>query len=230
MLTKPIPAWILGGGAFLAACAGCINAVGFLSMQHQAITHLTGTVSLLGVNLALGEWSQVIHTGEVFLAFFAGCVISGLIIRQRALQIGAPYGIALLLESCLLVTAAWLFTRGNASGCHIAALACGLQNAMASTYSGAVIRTTHVTGMITDLGISVGQLIRRESFDRRRTGLYSVLLVGFFGGGVGGAAGFLVAGYRVLYFPAAFTAAAGIAYFIVTHSARSDVRVATARD
>lgn len=220
MLTKPIPAWILGGGAFLACCAGCINAVGFLSMQHQAITHVTGTVSMLGVDLALGDWPQVIHTGEVFLAFFAGCVLSGLIIRNSVLRRDAPYGMALVLESLLLVLAAWLFNRGSATGCHVAALACGLQNAMASTYSGAVIRTTHVTGMITDLGIAVGQVVRRESFDRRRAGLYSLLLSGFFIGGVSGAAGFQHIGYNVLFFPAILTGIAGISYFFTQRPAQ----------
>jgi uncharacterized membrane protein YoaK (UPF0700 family) len=44
-------------------------------------------------------------------------------------------------------------------------MACGLQNAMATGYSGAVIRTTHVTGIVTALGIAVGLAARRERVD-----------------------------------------------------------------
>lgn len=218
MLTKPIPLWILGGAALLASCAGCINAVGFLSAQHQAITHVTGTVSMLGVHLASGDGAQAIHTAAAFVSFFTGCVISGLIIKHSALRSGYPYGTALVLESALLVMAACLFNRGAAAGTYVAAMACGLQNAMATTYSGAVIRTTHVTGIVTDLGIAIGQFARREPVDRRRVGLYLVLLSGFFLGGIAGAAGFLILKYNVLFFPAAITACAGIGYFIATHT------------
>ena len=219
MLTKPIPPWILGGGALLASCAGCINAVGFLSAQHQAITHVTGTVSMLGVHLAAGEGSETLHTAAVFISFFAGCVVSGLIIKHAALRSGYPYGTALVLESALLIAAACLFNRGVGAGTYVAAMACGLQNAMATTYSGAVIRTTHVTGIVTDLGIAIGQIVRREPIDRRRIGLYLVLLAGFFVGGIAGAAGFMILKYNVLFFPAAFTACAGIGYFVSTRHA-----------
>jgi len=225
VLTKPIPPWILGGGMLLASCAGCINAVGFLSIQHQAITHVTGTVSMLGVHLASGEGTLAFHAAAVFASFFTGCVVSGLIIRHSALRSGYPYGAALALESALLVAAACLFNRGAAGATYVAAMACGLQNAMATTYSGAVIRTTHVTGIVTDLGIAVGQVVRRETIDRRRIGLYLVLLAGFFLGGVGGTAGFLRWQYNVLFFPAAFAALAGAGYFIFTHTARQPAGV-----
>jgi uncharacterized membrane protein YoaK (UPF0700 family) len=173
---------------------------------------------MLGVHLASGESAQAIHTAAVFVSFFAGCVISGLIIKHSALRSGYPYGSALVLESALLVAAACLFNRGAAAGTYFAAMACGLQNAMATTYSGAVIRTTHVTGIVTDLGIAVGQVVRREQVDRRRFGLYLVLLAGFFIGGIAGSAGFLILKYNVLFFPAAFTGCAGIGYFISTHT------------
>jgi uncharacterized membrane protein YoaK (UPF0700 family) len=107
MLTKPIPAWILGGGAMLAASAGCINVVGFLGAQHQAISHLTGTVSMFSMEIAQSNWALTAHAGAVFGAFFIGCILSGLIIRHPALQSGPPYGAALTLESLLLATAVY---------------------------------------------------------------------------------------------------------------------------
>ena len=216
MLTKPIPVWILGGGALLAASAGCINVVGFLSVQHQAISHLTGTVSMLGLELAQANWPMAMHATVVLAAFFIGCVFSGLIIRHKELKSGYPYGTALALESSLLVAATYFLRHEIVLGSYLAAMACGLQNAMATTYSGAVIRTTHVTGIVTDLGIALGQLARRESIDRRRMGLYLVLLSSFFLGGVGGAVGFQFLGYNILLFPAAFTGLAGARYFLVT--------------
>ena len=93
-------------------------------------------------------------------------------------------------------------------------MTCGLQNGMATTYSGAVIRTTQVTGIVTDLGIAVGQMARREQIDRRRMGLHLVLFVAFFLGGVGGMIGFHFMSYDVFLVPAGFTGVAGVSYFL----------------
>jgi uncharacterized membrane protein YoaK (UPF0700 family) len=216
MLTKPIPRWILGGGALLAACAGCINVVGLLSAQHQTISHLTGTTSLLGLEIMQANWTMTGHVAAVFGSFFAGCVGSGLIIRHKELRSGYPYGIALMFECGLLVTACYLLRHESMDGAYFAAMACGLQNGMATTYSGAVIRTTHVTGIVTDLGIALGQLARREQIDRRRMGLYLILFGAFFLGASGGTAGFRFFGYDVLLIPAFFTGAAGVSYFLFT--------------
>ena len=47
--------WVWIGAAALACVAGMVNVVGFLGFEHQAITHLTGTTSLLGAALVSGD-------------------------------------------------------------------------------------------------------------------------------------------------------------------------------
>jgi uncharacterized membrane protein YoaK (UPF0700 family) len=69
-----------------------------------------------------------------------------------------------------------------------AALACGIQNAMASSYCGLVLRTTHVTGIVTDIGILIGHWLRHRREEPWRLLFLSCLLGGFALGGVGGAA------------------------------------------
>jgi uncharacterized membrane protein YoaK (UPF0700 family) len=67
----------------------------------------------------------------------------------------------------------------------------GLQNAVITKISDAEIRTTHVTGMITDIGIQMGKLFyfnRRAGeepvrADRRYLGLLALLVTLFFAGG-----------------------------------------------
>ena len=66
------------------------------------------------------------------------------------------YGVA-LVGNALLLGAAVAMSRPLASGC-LAAAACGLQNAMCTSHFGAVVRTTHVTGTLTDLGSTLGRL------------------------------------------------------------------------
>jgi uncharacterized membrane protein YoaK (UPF0700 family) len=129
----------------LAFIAGVVNVVGLLGFEHQAITHLTGNTSLLAEAMATLNTAAALHFGALIAAFVAGCAASGFIIQDSRLKLGRRYGLALLLVSVLLFSSVPLFQHGSAYGMYAAACACGLQNAMASTYSGAVVRTTHVS-------------------------------------------------------------------------------------
>jgi len=206
------PAWIYLGGFALALIAGVINAVGLLGAFHQSLSHLTGTITVLGAELARGAYPVALHALAILCAFFAGCVLSGVVIAQGQLRLGRRYGVALSLESAALFGAVLLLRRGSITGEYLAALACGLQNAMATTYSGAAMRTTHMTGMVTDLGIACGHLLRGVPVDWFRFRLYGVLLLGFFIGGVIGAVGYGRFGYDTLLVPAALSGITGLAY------------------
>jgi uncharacterized membrane protein YoaK (UPF0700 family) len=127
----------------------------------------------------------------------------------------------LLVESALLVIAVPLLSRQMILGDYLASCACGLQNGMVSTYSGAVLRTTHVTGIFTDLGIFIGQIIRGIPVDRRRIFLGILLILSFFGGGVAGSIAFHSFSYGALYLPAALTGVVGFAYTLYRHLHRS---------
>jgi uncharacterized membrane protein YoaK (UPF0700 family) len=183
---------------------------------------MSGPVTSLGNELADGAMSPAWDIFIVVASFFAGCTLSSLIIGQGFLQLGRGYGFVLLIESAALLASWWLFLRECYGAECLAAFACGLQNAMVSSYSGAVVRTTHVTGIITDLGIAFGQLLRRQAVDGRRAGLYSILLAGFFVGGVCGSLGFYRMGYNALLMPAALTAAGGLSYFLISRKIASE--------
>jgi uncharacterized membrane protein YoaK (UPF0700 family) len=116
--------------------------------------------------------------------FFLGAALSGVVIRDSALRSSRRYGVALIFESVLLFGALISFRSADIVGEYFAAAACGLQNALASSYSGATLRTTHMTGIITDLGSTIGQAVYRQPVDWFRFRLYLVLLTGFASGGV----------------------------------------------
>lgn len=220
MLTKPIPVWILIGGLLLTCCAGCINAVGFLGVHHQALSHMSGTGTILSTELVLQQYEAARHALLILGFFLLGCVLSGVIIRQSTLRVGRRYGVALTCESALLLGATYFLRHGsNASDC-MAAMACGLQNAMATSYSGAVIRTTHITGLITDLGIALGLALRGEQMDLRRIGLFLLLVSGFILGGFLGGLGYVHFGADTLLFPAAVTGVTGIGYTVYKYYER----------
>ena len=211
MISK-LPPWVWGGTWALAFIAGIVNVVGLLGFEHQAITHLTGNTSLLAAALATFNLSAMLHFASLIGSFIAGAVISGFIIQDTALQLGRRYGVALLLVSALLFTSVPLLEYGSAYGMYTAACAMGLQNAMVSTYSGAVVRTTHVSGMLTDLGIFLGHALRGLPVDTRRLRLCFLVISGFLCGGVAGTFAFQAFAYSALIFPASLTAAAAIFY------------------
>ncbi|MEI6862712.1 MAG: YoaK family protein [Verrucomicrobiota bacterium] len=211
-MISQLPRWIWAGAWALAFVAGMVNVVGLLGFEHQAITHLTGTTSLLAAALGTGDLAAVLHLTAMIGSFLAGTVLSGLIIQDSVLQLGRRYGVALGLEVLLLCGAVPLLNRQNVWGMYCAACACGLQNAMVSTYSGAVVRTTHLSGMFTDLGIFLGHALRGLPVDVRRLRLCLLIISGFLCGGIAGAVTFHRLGYPALFIPGGLVAAAALAY------------------
>ena len=185
-----LPPWVEVGAFTLALMAGMVNAVGLLGFSHQAVSHLTGTSTLLGAGLTRLPLAELMHLLLVLLSFVAGAAFSGLFIGSSALQPGRRYGAALLVEAGLLVLAMLALQASSLSGHYLASAACGLQNAMVTTYSGAIIRTTHVSGIFTDLGVMLGARLRGVPLDRRKAVLFLLLIGGFILGGTLGALGF----------------------------------------
>ena len=92
------------------------------------------------------------------LSFLIGAYACGLLIDKNQVHFlgKAFYGLALVLNSSLLVSAA--FISGRLLPVCLVAVACGLQNAMCTSHFGAIIRTTHVTGTVTDIGSTLGRI------------------------------------------------------------------------
>ena len=213
-MTVHLPRWVWVGAISLACVGGMVNVVGYLGFEHQAVSHLTGTTSLLGAALAQGDWRAVAHLWGVLIAFCLGAMLSGLIVQDSTLRLGRRYGVALALEALLLVAAVPLFERGVIWGALLAAMACGLQNALATTFSGAIVRTTHLSGMFTDLGIGLGHLLRGMPLPMRRLLLSGMIISGFLAGGVIGAWLFSLFQYRALLAPALLTGSTGLGYVL----------------
>ncbi len=181
-----LPKWVEYGAFLLALLAGVVNAIGLLGFQHQAVSHISGTVTLLGTSIEAFD-QQTFHLFMVLLSFLLGATLSGLFIESTALRLGRRYGVALCIESAMLFIAYLMLKEDHITGQYFASAACGLQNAMITTFSGAVVRTTHMTGIITDLGIMIGARLRGERFDYRKAKLFLFIFTGFLLGGVTGA-------------------------------------------
>lgn len=211
---RKLPAWVEVGSFWLSGIAGAVNAIGLLGFRHQAVSHLTGVSTLLGASLADAQPGESLHLLLIMLSFVAGAAFSGALIGDATLKLGHRYGVALVIESALLLLAMFTLMRGIAIGQLLASAACGLQNGMVTTYSGAAVRTTHVSGLFTDLGTMLGNRLRGQPLDRRKALLFLLLISGFVLGGSVGTAGFHHWQFRALLLPAAAALLLACVYWI----------------
>lgn len=198
-------------GWLLAFVAGAINAGGFLAVR-QYTSHVTGLVSSVADHLVLGEGELVAAALAAVLAFLLGAMCCAVMVNfARRRQLASEYALPLLLEALLILCfglmGAWLARFEGLLIPATVALLCfimGLQNAVVTKLSNAVIRTTHMTGVVTDLGIEFGKLLYWNRVtgitpfvraDRERMRVLGGLLGAFVGGGLVGAYGFKRLGY-----------------------------------
>jgi uncharacterized membrane protein YoaK (UPF0700 family) len=212
---------LLAGGALLAGSAGFVNAV-LLSFFQVPVSHMSGAVSHLGVAMASRPVSEALGALTIIAAFFLGSVVSGVLVGRDTPLPGRRYSFVLCIQGLSLVAAGSCLYARISAGVPFAAFACGVQNAMSSSYYGLAIRTTHVTGMVTDLGVIVGHWLRHQRFARWKAIVLSTMTGAFLAGGVLGAASIVWLDFRVLYVPAAGTLTAAVAYYVgAARTARS---------
>jgi len=207
-----LPKWVEYGAFMLALVAGSVNAVALLSFQHQAVSHLSGTATLIGSELLNPKTDTLLHLIGILLSFLLGSAISGFMLTGTSLKLGRFYDVLLVIEAIFLLVAMYLLLNNQTSGHYFASAACGLQNALATTYSGAVIRTTHLTGIFTDLGIMLGGAFQGKALDRRKVFLFIIIVVGFIVGGSMGAWLFQKIGFYTLCVPSALCVCLAILY------------------
>jgi uncharacterized membrane protein YoaK (UPF0700 family) len=165
----------------LAWVAGYVNLVALVTCGTM-VSHLTGHGTMLGRELVDLSWWPAALTAVLFAAFFGGAFLSGFAVelgRQRnwASLYVLPAAIELVLLAVFAVgvrlhdpsavehgAALWWMTV-------VATTAMGVQNATITRISSGVVRTTHLTGIVTDLGHESAQLaVVRWMFGRGATG------------------------------------------------------------
>lgn len=199
-------------GLALAFVAGATNAGAYLAVKRYT-SHMTGIVSSMADNLVLGEYGLVLGALGAVVAFLLGAMTSAVMINfGRRHGSRSQFALPLMLEAVLfLVFGLMGATLAGVEGLFVpatVALLCfmmGLQNAVITKISGSVVRTTHLTGVITDLGIELGKLVYWNRLpadqtapvvaDHERVVTLVSLVAAFLIGGVLGAWGFKHFGY-----------------------------------
>ncbi len=184
MLIQHLPRWLLFSAFLLAMNAGMINVLGLFSLLHQSVSHMTGNVSLIADALVKFNFDQLLFLTLVVASYVLGSSYSGFILGNSHFELSQRYGAPLCLVS-IFIFLCWVFLPYYPRYALLwASAAMGVQNAMVSHYKGAIIRTTHLSGVLTDLGLAIGYLLKGLPVEPRRIVLHLMILVGFLIGGV----------------------------------------------
>jgi uncharacterized membrane protein YoaK (UPF0700 family) len=164
--------------------------------------------------------AAVMHVCMV-LAFLCGSFTCGLFAEGEVWQLGKRYGHLLLIEGIALWFAyALYYSDFQFYAMFLSAFACGLQNALGTKYSSAVVRTVHMTGAITDIGSTLGGWVRlgSEAKDTWKLKFLVPLVVAYFTGCAGGAWMFPHIGYNAMIVPASIVTIFGLVYGLAQDS------------
>ena len=207
------PRLIFLGVLSLTSLAGYINTV-FLSLLLLPVSHVTGTVSRFSLDLFRRDVGDGVQILLAILGFFLGSFVTGLIIGGGQLKFGRRYGLILMLEGTVLAGSSFALKQFSYPALFLAAFACGLQNAMASGYQGMIVRTTHLTGSLTDFGVLLGRALRGTKVDPWQLILLSLALLSFLASGVLGAYASSLFGFASLWLASGFCFLLGLAYYL----------------
>ncbi len=187
-------------GVILAFTAGAINAGGFLAVGYYT-SHMSGIISSFADFVALHKWQAAGLSVLYVLSFFLGSVTSSLLINwARHRNLHSEFALTLLLEAGLLLLFGLLARDLNIT-VSLLCFTMGLQNSLITKISHSEIRTTHMTGIVTDLGIECGRFLYERGsqtearFHPRKTILLVRLLSGFVIGALVGATVFKAVGF-----------------------------------
>ncbi|MGN0937416.1 YoaK family protein [Acinetobacter amyesii] len=181
---QTLPLWIQLGAFFLAVNAGMINVLGLVTILHQSVSHMTGNVSMLAMALIAWQPATIIYLILVLLCYVIGSFYSGLILGNSHFSLTRRYGVPLSLVAFFIVLCWMILPYFPRYALLWACVAMGVQNAMVSHYKGTIIRTTHLSGVLTDLGLALGYKARGLPVESKRVVLHLLILAGFIVGGI----------------------------------------------
>jgi uncharacterized membrane protein YoaK (UPF0700 family) len=196
----------------LSLTAGFVNVTGFLAFMVLT-TNVTGHVALFAERLSLGNYNEAKVVALWMLMFFLGAFSSSLFIgwigKNKPYAYIFPISIEILI--LIIIGTYGVFYDNSLTKTEFFAgsllFAMGLQNALVSVISGSVVRTTHLTGMFTDLGIELAErtqlkIKQHKQALNQKILLRTVIISSFFLGGIAGGYLYKSLDYRTFYIPA----------------------------
>lgn len=166
----------------LSAIAGCVNVTTVYAFAMK-VSHITGTLTQLVVEGQQAKWTELSFFIIMLGLFFIGGALSGYIFFDKPTELNHRHVIVL---GVLGVAAAivGVVPLDKNSAVYILSCMMGIQNGIYFVYNGAVLRTTHFTGYITDVGFVVGQWLKGVSVDKDKAYLFCFGMLFYILGGM----------------------------------------------
>lgn len=161
--------------------AGFMNAGGFLAC-HRFVSHVTGYGTQVGVVFGLGQTFRALELALAPLMFIAGAACAGWLVDRETLHGREPRLVPGLVILAAMNLAVYLGGVGEVFGrfgeplelqrdfllLFCLCFACGLQNGLFTGLTGGQVRTTHITGPSTDIGLGLAKVAALGRDDPRR--------------------------------------------------------------
>lgn len=213
-----LAAWMV-----LASGAGATNAIAFLACA-RFVTHVTGVATVIGTDAA--DLEHALDYSLVLAAFIGGAFTSEFVLGSGPIRKGIGRALWIVASVLALVAVLGMLGGFDAFGSQFddprtflflgaLAFAMGLQNGAVATATGGRVRTTHMTGPATDLGVGLARMLspsHKERYAARQlVALRGIKLSGFIAGaGLGALLVSRGGGYLALLFPAALCFGIGL--------------------
>lgn len=209
-------------GATTALVAGFVNVCSVIAFFAFS-SNVTGHVAIFAEETVKGHWHQVSVVLLWMLLFLTGAFAANLSVTAWGARWPWAGRLAPPVAQILLLTAVAFYGHGYYRETlketevlvGLLVFSMGLQNGLVASVSGGTVKTTHLTGLFTDLGMELSMVLQRryrgDAGLRTKLRLHLGILSGYIVGGIAGGFAFLQLGFPALYL------AGGVLGAIVIH-------------
>lgn len=206
-----LTSWIF----LLTATAGFMNVVTIILFSATS-SHHTGNLSNSMIHLVKGDFEDFIRLIIVILAFFLGTMLSGFLFPEQAFKLKRRYGYIQLLSGLAIVAGSIMLKNPWWYLLEIT-LILGLQNGMFVYYKGMIVRTTHMSGNLTDAGLALGRSLAGRKSELWKARFQLLNLSFFLLGGIVGAGLLLYTSVDIWLVASSLYLFLGLLYFSLYH-------------
>lgn len=206
-----LTSWIF----LLTATAGFMNVVTIILFSATS-SHHTGRLSNSMIHLVKGDFEDFIRLIIVILAFFLGTMLSGFLFPEQAFKLKRRYGYIQLLSG-LAIVAGSIILKNPWWYLLETTLILGLQNGMFVYYKGMIVRTTHMSGNLTDAGLALGRSLAGRKSELWKARFQLLNLSFFLLGGIVGAGLLLYTSVDIWLVASSLYLFLGLLYFSLYH-------------
>ena len=141
----------------LSFIGGYVDVYGFITVAFP-LTHFTGSVSKVAMDGIYLRLDKDFYQLVVCLTFFvSGNILAGYSIGERTFNLKKRYGL-IFISIGVILALVFFFSHEKTMYIYLLSIAVGIQNGLFITYKGILVRTSHITGTLSDLGVYIGYL------------------------------------------------------------------------